>query len=155
MQRCAAFLQHFTTCDFSSIQASRNLNLNTFSTGTHRVGDSLLDGAAISDLALNLASDIGSNDRSVKLRTLNLEDVDLNLLVEELLQLILQVVNILSTLTNDDTRTSRADSYGNQLQCALDDNLLNAGLGQTLVEVLADLLILYQVVTEVLASEPI
>ena len=60
-----------------------------------------------------------------------------------------------SALTDDDARTSRADRDGDQLQCALDDNLRHAGLGQALVQILTDFLILYQVISEVFASEPI
>jgi len=88
-------------------------------------------------------------------RALHLEDINLDFLIIEFLQLFLQFVNILTTLTNDDAWTGRADRDGDQFQCALDDNLRYAGLCQTLVQVLTDFLILYQVISEVLASEPI
>ena len=91
----------------------------------------------------------------VELRLLHLEDIDLDLLVVEFLQLFLQFVDILSALTDDDTRTSRADGDGDELERALDDDARHACISQALVEILADFLVFNQVVTEVLATEPV
>ena len=121
----------------------------------HGVSHSHLDSTAVSNLTLYLASDVVGYDVCIELRLLNFENINLNLLVVEFLQLFLELVDILTTLTNDQTRTGCADGDGNQLQCALDDNLRDAGLSQALVQILTDFLVLYQVVTEVLASEPV
>ena len=104
---------------------------------------------------LDLAGDVLTDDVCIKLRLLHLEDVDLDVLLEEVLELLFQFVDISATFTNDDTRTGSANSDGNQLQSTLDDDARNAGFLQTLVKVLTDLFILNEVVTEVLATEPI
>ena len=155
VQRCATFLQHLATCDFSAVESTGNQYLDTLGTCTHRVLNSHLDSTTVSNLTFYLASDVISYDGCVEFRTLHLKDINLNLLIIELLQLFLQLVNVLTTFTDDDTRTGCADSNGNQLECTLDDNLRYARLCKTLVQVLTDLLILYQVISEVLASEPI
>ena len=104
---------------------------------------------------LDLAGNVLTDDVCIKLRLLHLEDVDLDVFLEEVLQLLFEFVDISATFTNDDTRTSSTNSDGNQLQSTLDDDARNAGFLQTLVKVLTDLFVLNEVVTEVLATEPI
>ena len=155
MQGSTSFLVHLAACDFCAVQTTADLHLDTLCTGTHRVLNSHLDGTAVSNLTLHLASDVISHDSSVELGFLDFKDIDLNILLIELLQLFLQFVDILSTFTNDNTRTGSADCNGDEFQRALDDNLRNAGLCQALVQILTDLHVLNEVVTEVLATVPI
>ena len=81
-----------------------------------------LDGTAISHEVFNLACDVLTNDCGVKLRTLNLENVDLDILLIELLQLLLQLVHIMTSLTDDDTWTGSANSDGDEFESTLDDD---------------------------------
>ena len=155
MQRSTTFLEHFLAAHLSTVQTARDLNLDTLSTRTDSVLNSHLGSAAVSDLTLQLTCDVVANNRSIEIRFLHLIDVDLNLLLEEIFQLLAEFVNISTTLTDDNTRTSRADSDGDELQCTLDDNTRDACLFQALVEVLTNLLILDQVIAKVLATEPI
>ena len=122
MQRSTTLLEHLLTSDLSTVQTAGDLNLDTLGTSTHRVLDSHLDGTAISHEVLDLAGDVLTDDRGIELRTLNLEDVDLDILLVELLQLLLQFVDILTTLTDDDTRTGCANSDGDEFESTLDDD---------------------------------
>ena len=76
-----------------------------------------------SDFTFNLTCYIVCDNVCIKLRLLHLEDIDLDVFLVEFLQLFLQFVNILSTLTNDDTRTSCADCNCNEFQRTLYYNL--------------------------------
>ena len=154
VQGSTAFLEHLAAGDFSTVETACNLNLHTLSTGTHGVGDSLLDGSAVGNLAFNLASHVVGHDGSIQLRLLHLVDVDLDFLIIEFLQLFLELVDILSALANDDSRTGCADSDGHELQGALNDNLRNAGLFQALVEILTDFLVFHQILAEALTAVP-
>ena len=122
VQWSTSFLIHFRTSHFSAVQTTRNQHFNTFSTCFHSVGNSHLDSAAICDFTFNLTSDVISNDNSVKFWFLNFEDINLNILIGDLLQLFFQLVNFLTTFTNDNTRTSCANGNSNQFQSTFDND---------------------------------
>ena len=155
MQRRTSLLVHLRAGYLGSVQTATNLHLDALGTSAHSVLDGHLDGTAICNLALNLTSQVVAHDVCVQVRALHLEDVDLNVLVEDFLQLFLQLVNILSALADDDTGPGSADGDGDKSVCALDDDTRDTGLGQTLHEILAYLLVFHDVVAEVLASEPV
>src|SRR3712207_2507264 len=134
MQWGTTLFEHFLASHFSSIQTACNLDLNTFCTCAHRILNSHLDGTAIRNLAFHLASDVVTYDIGIKLRFLHFEDIDLNVFLIEFLQLFFQFVYVLTTFTNDDTRTGCANSNGNELQCTLNDNTRNASLSEALVQ---------------------
>ena len=60
---------------------------------------------------------------SVNLRLLNLVDVDLNILLGYLLELLLEEVYCLATLTDDNTWSCSVDSYSDELKSSLDNDL--------------------------------
>ena len=94
MKRSTSLFVHFLTSHFSSVQTTSDLHFDTFSTCTHSICYSHLDSTTVSNLTLNLSCYVISNDRCVKLRFLNLENINLHLFVVELLQLFLQLVNL-------------------------------------------------------------
>ena len=155
VQRSPTLLQHLLAGHLGSVQTSADLNLNALGASAHRVLDSHLDGASISHLALHLASDVLGYDVGVQIGLLHLEYVDLNVFLEEILELFPELVNVLAGLTDNDAGTGCANSNGDELQCAFDDYLGNAGVGQTLFQIFADFLVLHEVVPEILATEPI
>ena len=122
MERRASFLQHFGACYFRTVETARDLHLDALRSSTHSVLDSHLDGAAVCYLALYLASDRVCYDVGIEVRLLYLEDVYLDVLLVELLQLFLELVDILSTFTNDEARAGSSNSDGDTLQSALDDD---------------------------------
>ena len=82
-------------------------------------------------------------------------NIDLDVFVVKFLEFFLQFVNILTTLTNDDAWTCGANCNGDKLKCTLNNYARDASLSEALVEILTDLHILYEAVTEVLTTEPI
>ena len=131
------------------------MHLDALGTHAHGVGNSHLDGTAVSDFAFYLASDALAHDVGVEVRLLHLEDVDLNILVGDLLQFLLEFVNFLTALTDDKARTRGADGDGDEFRGTLNDDAGNALLCQASEEVLTDVAILKDIVTEVLSSEPV
>ena len=155
VQRSTTLFVHLATSDLGSVQTTTNLNLDTLSTHAHRRSDGHLNGTTVCNLTLQLLSNLLSYDSGIQLRTLNLEDVDLNILFGDFLQLLFQFVNLLSTLTDNITGASSADSYSHKFQSSLNDDTANASLSKTGVEVLTNLGILKDGVSVVLTSEPV
>src|SRR5690606_40460878 len=76
-------------------------------------------------------------------RTFDLENVDLNVFLGQLLQLFLNLVDFLSTFTDNDTRTRRMYSHRNPLQRTLDHDLRYASFSDTHRKVFPDLFVPY------------
>ena len=155
VQRNTPLLDRFAAGHLGAADTTRHLYLDALGAHAHRRSDGRLHGAAERYAALELAGDVLTHDHGVHLGTLHLEDVDLDLLAGELLQLLLQLVDLLTALADDDTRTGRRNGDGDQFERALDDNLGNASFGQTDIQILADFGVLDQLVGEVLAAVPV
>ena len=155
MQRNTSLLDRLGAGHLGAAHTAGNLNLDALGTHAHRRSDGRLHGAAERNAALELTGDVLADDDGIHLGTLHLEDVDLNLLAGELLELLLQLVDLLAALADDDARTGRRDRNRNQFQRALDDDLRDAGLLQTDVQILADLGVFDELVGEILATEPV
>ena len=83
-------------------------------------------------------------------------NVDLNVLVSELHQLLLENLNLSALLADDDTGASGADGDGDELERALDDDACDTGLSaKTLIEILADLVVLNESISVFAATEPV
>ena len=155
MQRNTSLFHRFAAGHLGTAYTSGNLDLDTFGAHTHRRCDSGFHGAAERYAALQLAGDVLSHDHGVNLRTLHFEDIDLDLLTGEFLQLLLEFIDLLAALADDDTRTGGRNRNRHQFQRALDDDLRDACLGQTDIQVFADLGVLDELVGEILATEPV
>ena len=105
MKRCTTFLEHLAARHFSTVKTAADLNLDAFGTAAHCSCDCHLHCTTVGDFAFDLASDVGCYDLSIEFGTLYLEDVDLNILVGDLHELFLQLVDILSALTDDESGT--------------------------------------------------
>ena len=155
VQRNTALLDGFAAGHFGAADTSGYLNLDSFRTHAHGRCDGRFDGAAERYTAFKLPGDVLTYDDGIHLGAFYLEDVDLNLLAGKFLQLFLEFVNLLTALADDDTRTGRRDGYRNQFERTLDDNLGNACLSQTDIQILADFGIFDEFVGEVLAAVPV
>ena len=154
MERGTAFLEHLAACHFSTADAAADLDLDALGAHAHGGGDGHLDGAAVAHAAFDLTGDAVSDDGGIDLGALHLEDVDLDILLGDLLQLFLQLVDLLAALADDDTRTGSVDGDGDELQGALDDDAGEAGLREAASQVLADLIILGDLLG-VIAADPV
>ena len=106
-------------------------------------------------IAIFTVSDVSGNELCIELGALNLVDIDLNVLVRELDELLLQCLNVSTLLADDDTGAGGADGDGHQLERALDDDACDTSLGKTLVEILADLVILNESISVITATKPV
>src|SRR4029079_136583 len=80
----------------------------------------------------------------VELRTLDLLDVDVDLSVDELLQLVAELVDLSALASDDDARARRIDVDAHLVRRALDVDLRDSGVGETLLQILAQLQIAMQ-----------
>ena len=121
-----------------------------------------------------MASNALGHDVGVEIRLLHFEDVDLNILARDLLELELELLNILTTLSDDHTGTAGADRDRHEFGSALDYDardifvyasvFLLAGRGatglfdvafETCIEIFANLAIFEDVFAEVRTTEPV
>ncbi len=155
MERCTTLLEHLGTRHLGSVQTAAHLHLDAFGTHAHSTLHCHFDCTAVSYLVLNLASDVGSHEFRVKLRTLDLVNINLYILACELDKLFLQIVYVLTAATDNHTGTRGADSDGDHLQSALDDNTRYACLGKTGAQVFADFGVFKQDIAIFFAAIPV
>ena len=123
-------------------------------TGLHGVADGLLHGTAERDAALELGSDILSNQLSIGGGAFDLDDVEVDSLAGELGKLLLDLGALSTALADHDARLCAEDidlhagGTGLGINGTLDLDLGNAGSVQLLLQGLTDLVILDQGVAE-------
>src|SRR5687767_3026908 len=89
MKGHTALFELFTTRNFSSVQTSAQLNLNSFGAHTKGRSNRHLGSAFKVDTVFNLAGNRVSNDHRIQFRSTNLQDVDLHIIFTgQLLQLL-------------------------------------------------------------------
>jgi hypothetical protein len=115
VQRRTTFFVLLGTGNFSTAETATALNLDAFGTNTHSSLNRHFHGATEGDTSGQLLSDALAYQLGIQLRTLDFEDVDLNVFAGDLLQLVLNLVNFLAAFANYHTRTSRVDSDGDAL----------------------------------------
>ena len=142
MKRSTALFEHLAACHLRTAKTSADLNLYTLCTHSHSCRDSHLDGSTVRDTSLHLSCNVVCNDICIQLRTFNLKDVNLNLLVGDLLQLLFKFVNLLTALANNNARTCSVDSNCNEFESSLNNYLREAGLCKTSIQILSNLCIL-------------
>ena len=142
MERSSTLFKHLSTSHLSTAQTSADKNLDTLGTSSHCRCNGHLNSSSVRYTALNLAGNAVCNNVSINLRSLNLKDVNLNILVGNLIKLNLQLIYLLTALTNDKTRLCSVDSYGYKLKSSLNDNLRDVSFGKSCVQILTNLVIL-------------
>ena len=139
VQWSTAFLIHLRTSDFRTVQTTGNENFYTLGTHAHRVCDSEFDSTAVSHFTLDFARYVMCDNHSIKIRAFHLEDVYLNILVSDFFQLLLQLINILPSFTDNHTRTGSADGNSNKFQRTFNYDSRKTGIGKTDIEIFPDL----------------
>ncbi len=79
---------------------------------------------------------------SVNLRSLDLEDVDLDILSCHLLEFLLKLVYLSATFSDDESWPCGVNCHSDELKGSFDDNLGEASLGKTLSQILTDFVVL-------------
>ena len=136
--------------DLAATQTARAANLDALGAGAHGAGHGVLHGAAVRDTLLQLLGDVLSHQLSVHIGVADFHDVQLDLLADHLFHSQTILLDLLATLANDNTGTGAVQIDGNDVVAALDLDLGNAGTVQSLLEILADLLILDDQVADLL-----
>ena len=146
--------------DISASQTAGAGNLDTLgrhaAAGLHCIADNLLHSAAERNAALQLGSNILSNQLSVGGGALNLNNVQVNVLAGQLGQLLFDLCALSAALADNDARLGAEDvdlnagGAGLAVHGALDLDLGNASSVQLLLQGLADLVILNEGVAEFL-----
>ena len=95
---------------FSTTQSAGTANSHPLGTSLHSTHHSLFHRPAVSNPALHLLSYGPGHQIGIKLRLLNLLDVQLNLLADKLLKVASHFIDSLSAPPNDDTRPGGMDS---------------------------------------------
>ena len=146
--------EHLVTGHLGAVETATDLDLDALSLVALCGCESELDGSAVSDAAFELTRDVVCDDCGVEIGALDFVDVDLYLFACELSELFFELVDLFAILADDETGLGGEDGDGDHLQGALDDDAGEAGFGETLVEVVADLLVLDDFLAEVLAAVP-
>ena len=155
MQRSTTLFEMLTTSNFSATNTTGNGDLDTLGTRTHCRSNSILDGTTVLDTAFDLFGNILSHQDSIHLRAFHLTDVDLNILTGKFLELFTKFVNLRTSTTDNQTRTSRIDSHGEQFQGTLNVNLRDTRFGKAGVEVLTNLIILNEFLFKSSSTVPV
>src|SRR5204862_8125538 len=94
---------------------------------------------------LELERDRFRHELRVRLRALDLDDVDVDFALRPLLKLVAELVHFRSPLPDDDSGTRRLDVDFQLVREALDVDFGHAGVGQPRLQLLAELEVLVQV----------
>ena len=135
--------------------------LDALSTALHSTADALLHSAAESDAALQLTGNVLSNQLSIGVNVVNLNDVHVHALADHLAQLLLQVCDLSAALADNHAGLCAVNVYldlgltGLIVGGALDLDFRNTSAEELLFQSLTDLVVLYQGVAELLlGSKP-
>src|ERR1044072_2496051 len=135
-------------------EAAGAVDADALRAGAHGRGDRLLHGAAERHALLELLGDVLGHELGVEVGTLDLLDVQLDLLLRELLHLLGELVDLLALAADHQARPRRADADRDLLALALDRDLGDAGLVETLLEVPLDEQVLFEHLGVALFREP-
>ena len=115
----------FCSCHIGTVQTTAHLTLIPSAPALMSRLDRHFDGSSVVDPALNLFGDGFTYDGSIQLRLTDFYDIDLYIFIGKFFQLFLDLINFLTTFSNDDTRTRSIDGYRYSFQCPFDHNLGN------------------------------
>src|SRR5437588_2260848 len=144
VQRKAPVLIPLGARDFGAVQAPAHADFDALRAEAESRFHGLLHGATEGDTALQLRGDVLSDQLSVKLRTLDFLDVDVDLAVDHLLQLVAQLVDLGALASDDDAGTRGVDIDAHLVGRALDVDLRDSGVGEALFQIVAKLQIAMQ-----------
>src|SRR5436305_5176613 len=154
MQRQTSLEIPFGTCDFVSIQASRNADFDALATkaqsGIHR----FTHGAAEANTFLELESARFGNQLCIEFRLVHFLNVDENIPVRALLQLDFQFVDLGALASDDDARTRSFDDDPQLVSGTLDFNCAHAGRLQFVLQLFLELHVFQKKLVVVPLHEP-
>ena len=138
--------------DLAATQAAGAVALDALGTGAHGAAHGILHGAAVRNTLLQLSGDVLSHKLGVHIGVADLNDVQLHGLADELLNALAILLDLRAALADDHAGTGHMQVNGDNLAAALDLDLGDTGCIQELLQVHADLVILYQEVAYLLIA---
>src|SRR3977135_2740843 len=155
VQRHPPFAIPFHARDFGAAETARAVDTNALGAKTHRRLHRALHGAAERDTALELLRDRFGDQRGVKLRFTDFDDVDDDVGCRDIGNALAQLVDVGALLADHDAGTRRVDGPPALLVRTLDHNPGDGRLLQFLVQHLADFdILMQQLAVFVLAGVP-
>ena len=155
MQRDATVRVALGPRHLSAAEAAGNLNFDALGAGTHRAGERTLHRAAEGNAILKLLGDRLRDQARVKLRALDLKNVDLDLLAGDPMEVTAELVDLRARLADHDPRPRRVDIDLHLGGVLADRDVGEPGVRQAANDVLSDQRVLVQVVGEVPLVEPV
>ncbi len=155
MQGDAALAIGFLAGDLGAAETACERDLDALGTEAHRAADGLLHRAAESDAALELLSNVLSDERGVHIRLLDLSDVDVDALLRVALEACLDLLDARAAATDDHARLCRVDRELEAVLAALRLDPRNTGCLQAALQIITDLDIFMQVLCEIFICEPL
>ena len=122
VERHAAFEILLDAAHLRTAEAACELDADALGTHAHCRAHRLLHRAAVGDAAFELLRDVVRDQLGVKLRTLDLADVNLDVLVGELAQFLAQLLDFGTAAADHDARTTRVERQDDALRRALDND---------------------------------
>ena len=154
VQRQPAILIPLGARDLGTVQASAYADLDALRPEAEGRLHGLLHRPPEGDAALELRGDVLGHELRVELRTLDLLDVDVDLAVDELLQLVAELVDLSALASDDDAGTGCVDVDAHLVRRALDVDLRDSGVRETLLQIRAKLQIAMKRLGVVLPGKP-
>ena len=143
-ERDAAFLVPLAAAHLGAAEAAGDGDLDALGAGLHRALDGLLHRLLEGDPAAQLAGDVHGHEVGVELRLADLLDLELDLAGRQRADLLAQDLDVGAALADDDARLGGVDGHRHVVDAALDLDAADAGVGQPLVDELADLDVLLE-----------
>src|SRR6185369_12529822 len=154
VQRNAALAVPLHTGDFGTAQTAAAVDADAERAQTHRRLHRALHGAAERDAALELLRDVLGDQLGVDLGLADLDDVQAHFRAGHLGEVAAELLDVRALLADHHARTRRVDGDAGLLRRALDDDLRDAGLGQTIAQIFLQLQVLVEELRIVAAGEP-
>src|SRR5437868_5179127 len=141
--------------DLGAAEAPAAFDLDSASSHAHRALHRTLHGATEGDALRQLVGDVVGDELRVELGTLDLFDIDPDLLSRQSRQLVAELIDFGALLTDDDARTTGVNRHDDLARLALDADVGNRRVTQSRLEILAQQLVFPQKRREVAVGVPL
>src|SRR5262245_13432627 len=154
-ERDATLAVPLAAAHLGAAEAAGDHDLDALGAGLHRPLDGLLHRLLEGDSPAQLLADVGRDEVRVELGLADLLDLQLDLALRERADLLAEDLDVLAALADDDARLGGVDGDRDLAEVALDLEAADAGVGEPLVDELADGHVLLEEVRVLLVVVPL
>src|SRR3954462_1279868 len=152
VQRYTALVIAFDARDLGAAETAAALDLDALRAHAHRALHCALHRATERDALRELARDVVGDELRVELRTLDLFDVDADLLAREVRELVAQLVDLSALLADHDAGTARVQRDDDLARLALDHDVRDRRVAEPRLQILPQQLIFLEQLRQLAAS---